>query len=290
MIYDSSANDFDRFDALNADLTAKRQSLADKKDEAEKERANLALLKTQASAEVQRLKDVEATRLQQQGVRDALIAEQARRKHDADRKKLLEGPTPTASPTGVTVADPTHVAADAGGDSGDATSSGVASRPELPDGGGGQTGGGGIGSMFSGSGNDYGGPGWVCPTGAAPAPFADTWGAPRSGGRRHQGVDMIGQRGIPVLAVVDGVAVPKTNVLGGTTISFTGADGNGYYYAHLDGYGQLGSVKAGTTIGYLGQSGNAQFSIAHLHFEIHPGEGQPVNPYPTVASHCPSAG
>ena len=122
------------------------------------------------------------------------------------------------------------------------------------------------------------------------APFADTWGAPRSGGRRHQGVDLIGTRGIPVLAVVDGVAEPHTNVLGGTTIWLTGADGNGYYYAHLDGYLQLGAVKAGTPIGILGQTGNAQFSIPHLHFEVHPGEGPAVNPYPTVAAHCPSIG
>src|SRR6185295_3739201 len=123
---------------------------------------------------------------------------------------------------------------------------------------------------------------------SAPAPFADTWGAPRSGGRRHQGVDMIGTRGIPVLAVVDGVAEARKNILGVTTIWLTGVDGNGYYYAHLDGYLKLVSVTAGTPIGILGQTGNAQFSIAHLHFEVHPGEGPAVNPYPTVAAHCPS--
>ena len=48
-------------------------------------------------------------------------------------------------------------------------------------------------------------------------------------------------------------------------------------------------MKADDAIGFLGQSGNAQFSIAHLHFEIHPGEGPAVNPYPTIAAHCPSA-
>jgi murein DD-endopeptidase MepM/ murein hydrolase activator NlpD len=101
---------------------------------------------------------------------------------------------------------------------------------------------------------------------------------------------MIGQRGIPVLAVVDGIAEPKTNALGGTTVWLTGVDGHKYYYAHLDGYAQLGSVKAGTPIGFLGQSGNAQFSIPHLHFEVHPGGGPAVNPYPTVAAHCPSLG
>ena len=295
VIYDSSANDFDRFDALNADLADKRLKLADKKGQAEKERVNLASLKDAASAEVQRLKDVEADRLKDESVRTALIAEQARRKRETDRTKLLNEPPPTIPTPADSVPTPSGKNAapadDNGGDSGNAVAStGVATRPSLPDAGGGQTGGGGNGSFPGGGGNDYAGPGWVCPTGASAAPFADTWGAPRSGGRRHQGVDMIGQRGIPVLAVVDGVAEPRTNALGGTTIWLTGVDGNGYYYAHLDGYKQLGSVTAGTPIGVLGQSGNAQFSIAHLHFEIHPGEGPAVNPYPTVAAHCPSLG
>jgi peptidoglycan LD-endopeptidase LytH len=285
VIYDSSANDFDRFDALNADLADKRLQLADKKDQAEKERVNLASLKDAAAAEVQRLKAVEADRLKDEAVRTALIAEFAARKRELDRKKLLSAP-PATIPA---LTDPVAGASAIGGDSGDDVSlSGVATRPSLPDAGGGQTGGGGNGSFPGGGGNDYGGPDWVCPTGSAPAPFADTWGAPRSGGRRHQGVDMIGTRGIPVLAVVDGVAEARQNILGGTTIWLTGVDGNGYYYAHLDGYLKLGSVTAGTPIGILGQTGNAQFSIPHLHFEVHPGEGAAVNPYPTVAAHCPS--
>ncbi len=296
VIYDSSANDFDRFDALNGDLADKRKELADKKEEAIKERANLAQLKDAASAEVQRLKDVEADRLKDEAVRTALIAEQARRKRETDRKQRLNAPAPTVpSPVDSeldTSANSNDNGGDAGGDAGDDVSplapTGAATRPSLPSGGGGQTGGGGNGSFPGGGGNDYAGPGWVCPTGSAPAPFADTWGAPRSGGRRHQGVDMIGQRGIPLLAVVDGVAEAKQNILGGTTIWFTGVDGNSYYYAHLDSYRQLGSVTAGTPIGTLGQSGNAQFSIPHLHFEIHPGGGPAVNPYQTVAAHCPA--
>jgi len=295
VIYDSSANDFDRFDALNADLADKRAKLVDKKAQAVQERANLASLKDAAFAEVQRLKDVEADRLKDQAVRTALIAENARRLREADSKKLLNAPLPTTPAPADVTADPSATAVDdnagdSGGDSGadPAALTGAATRPSLPNAGGGQTGGGGNGNS-PGGGNDYGTwPGWTCPTGAAPAPFADTWGAPRSGGRRHQGVDMIGQRGIPVLAVVDGVAEPKTNVLGGTTIWFSGVDGNKYYYAHLDNYGQLGAVKAGTTIGFLGQTGNAQFSIPHLHFEVHPGGGPAVNPTPTVAAHCPS--
>ena len=239
---------------------------------------------------MQRLKDVEADRLKDEAVRTALVAEQARRKREADRKRLLNAPAPTVPAPEASNGRPGATAVDDNGsDSGDdAAPTGAATRPSLPNAGGGQTGGGGNGSFPAVAATTTARPGWVCPTGSAPAPFADTWGAPRSGGRRHQGVDMIGQRGIPVLAVVDGVAEPRTNVLGGTTIWFSGVDGHKYYYAHLDGYPQLGSVTAGTPIGFLGQTGNAQFSIPHLHFEVHPFGGPAVNPYPTVAAHCPS--
>ena len=296
VIYDSSANDFDRFDALNADLADKRQQLADKKDEAVKERENLARLKDAASAEVQRLKDVEADRLEDEAVRVALVAEQERRKREAERKTAAERagtdrsraggrrrstiPSPRSGATAADSAMPTTPAP-----------TGVATRPSLPNAGGGQTGGGGTGSFPGGGGNDYGTwPGWVCPTGSAPAPFADTWGAPRSGGRRHQGVDMIGQRGIPVLAVVDGVAEPRTNVLGGTTIWFSGVDGHKYYYAHLDGYVQLGSVKAGTPIGSWARAATRSSASRTSTSRCIPFGGAAVNPYPTVAAHCPSFG
>ena len=135
VIYDSSANDFDRFDALNADLADKRAKLEDKKAQAEQERANLASLKDAASAEVQRLKDVEADRLKDEAVRTALIAEQARRKREADAKRLLAAPTAT-TPTQVDLTGGDPVAANAavddkGGDAGDDSGapSGVATRP-----------------------------------------------------------------------------------------------------------------------------------------------------------------
>ena len=116
--------------------------------------------------------------------------------------------------------------------------------------------------------------------------FSDTWGAPRSGGRQHQGVDIIGPKGTPLLAVVDGVASSREMELGGHTIHFVGADGNNYFYGHLDSYGTLGAVRAGDIIGYMGETGNARSSTPHLHFEIRPGGGAPVNPYPTVRAHC----
>ena len=117
--------------------------------------------------------------------------------------------------------------------------------------------------------------------------YSDTWGAPRSGGRRHQGVDLIARTGTPLVAVVSGSVRFSQNSLGGNAVWLTGVDGNKYYYAHLSRYeGSSRSVSQGEVIGYVGMTGNA--SVPHLHFEVHPGgEGSPAdNPYPMVALLC----
>jgi murein DD-endopeptidase MepM/ murein hydrolase activator NlpD len=125
---------------------------------------------------------------------------------------------------------------------------------------------------------------WLCPV-AGPNAFGDTWGAARSGGRTHQGVDMMSPFGTPLIAVVAGSVTMKTNNLGGNVIWLTGADGNKYYYAHLSSWeGSSRGVGAGEVIGYVGATGNT--SANHLHFEIHPGGGAAVNPYPTVRQYC----
>jgi murein DD-endopeptidase MepM/ murein hydrolase activator NlpD len=126
---------------------------------------------------------------------------------------------------------------------------------------------------------------WICPV-QGPHSFSNDWGQPRPGGRTHQGNDILAHRGTPVVASVSGVASANSNSLGGIAYFLHGSDGNTYYGAHLEGYGQLGAVQAGTVIGYVGNTGDAAGGPTHLHFEIHPGGGPAVNPYPTLVKYC----
>ncbi len=134
--------------------------------------------------------------------------------------------------------------------------------------------------------------------------FSDTYGAPRSGGRTHEGVDIIGDKMTPLVAAVDGTISflrHDASNLSGNMLTITDADGYLYHYIHLNndtpgsddganrydqafapGIEEGVEVVAGQLVGYLGDSGNAEYTVAHLHFEIEHPDRSNINPYPSV--------
>lgn len=129
----------------------------------------------------------------------------------------------------------------------------------------------------------------ACPIGT-PRSYSDSWGAPRSGGRRHKGTDIMSTRGTPIYAYESG-SITRTNNsrVGGISIYLRGDSGNLYYYTHLQGY--VSGLSAGQRVGvgqhiaFNGDTGNAR-GMPHLHFEVMPGGGGNVNPYPYVRRAC----
>ncbi|MFP5321936.1 MAG: peptidoglycan DD-metalloendopeptidase family protein [Acidimicrobiia bacterium] len=129
--------------------------------------------------------------------------------------------------------------------------------------------------------------GFVFPVGE-PYSFIDSWGFPRMVGTEyqhgHQGVDIMAPFGTPLYAVERGIITRVgVDVLGGTKLWLKGQSGTYYYYAHLQSYAEGmvegALVNAGDLVGYVGDTGNAQGGAPHLHFQVHPGGGEPVNPY-----------
>ncbi len=122
---------------------------------------------------------------------------------------------------------------------------------------------------------------WTCPVPGAQ--YFNDWGFPRSAGRFHEGNDLFASRGTPVLAPVSGTVLFQQGPIGGLQFRLYGDDGTTYIGSHLDTMGGTdGYVAAGSALGTVGDTGNAIGSRPHLHFEMRPGDGPAVNPYPTL--------
>ena len=132
--------------------------------------------------------------------------------------------------------------------------------------------------------------GMFCPV-AGPVHFTSDWGFPRSGGRTHKGTDLFARHGTPLVAVESGVIMRVANTdtgLGGITLWLRGASGTEYYYAHnsLNAVAPGDRVSGGQVVAYLGATGNAAGTPPHLHFQLHPGGGDPTNPFPVLSAVC----
>ena len=123
-----------------------------------------------------------------------------------------------------------------------------------------------------------------------PCSFENTWHAPRGGGRQHLGVDIIAKEGNLLYAVADGtitkIYTVGTDKLAGNGVRLTMADGTYFFYGHMsrvaDGITVGTKVKAGQVVGYNGKTGAT--NTPHLHFEVHPGGGDAVDPTNIVAA------
>jgi len=133
------------------------------------------------------------------------------------------------------------------------------------------------------------------------ASFSDDFGDARGQGS-HEGIDILAPKQSPVVAAEDGkVRVHTTSARAGCMLYLYGESGTTYLYIHLNndltkGNDNTGKcipgiayakglkngekVAAGEPIAFNGDSGDADGIAPHLHFEVHPNDGEAVNPYP----------
>ncbi len=117
--------------------------------------------------------------------------------------------------------------------------------------------------------------------------YGDRFGAPRSGGRVHEGQDLPADCGTPLVAARGGkvAATGYSDALYGYYVLIDGlATDTDYFYAHLQSPTPLHQgerVRTGERIGEVGKTGNARGEFCQLHFELWPNgyhQGGPVDP------------
>jgi hypothetical protein len=135
------------------------------------------------------------------------------------------------------------------------------------------------------------------------AQLTDDFGAPRAQGS-HQGNDILAPRHALALAAEAGkVRFQAGSTRGGCMLYLDGRSGTTYVYIHLNNDLTAGNdnrggcrmgvafprglksgarVAAGQPVGFVGDSGDADGIQPHLHFEVRPGGGRAVNPYPLL--------
>jgi len=267
--------ELDDFDAVMKDVRAQRADLERQIDATTQARQQYEDLKAYAEAEIVKLAEIEKQRLADVAVQRELERQrQAKLAQEASAARQLEASNAAAAAAGAAAVAPS-TANSSSSSSTNTTEGAAAPAPTAAP---------APAPVPAGPAPSNAGSGIVCPV-AGSHVFSDTWGAARSGGRSHEGVDMMAPRGTPLVAVESGYAQFKTTRLGGNSVWVGGASGTRYFYAHLSAWeGSSRNVSKGEVIGYVGATGNT--SANHLHFEVHPGGGRAVNPYPYVRAVC----
>ncbi|MEA2428858.1 MAG: peptidoglycan LD-endopeptidase LytH, partial [Thermoleophilaceae bacterium] len=115
--------------------------------------------------------------------------------------------------------------------------------------------------------------------------FTDTFGAARADTGFHEGNDIFATAGTPAVAVCDGsLNRVGTLPISGNRLWVKCKTGDSFFYAHLSAFAtdshNGAKVTSGQVVGFVGSTGDAEQTPPHLHFEVHPGDGKAVDPYP----------
>ncbi len=132
------------------------------------------------------------------------------------------------------------------------------------------------------------------------ASFGNDFGDARGQGS-HEGIDIMApRRALAVAAEAGTVTLWTTSARAGCMLYLYGESGTTYLYIHLNndlgkgndnaggcvpgvayapGLRNGARVEAGEPVGFVGDSGDADGISPHLHFELHPGGGDPANPF-----------
>lgn len=119
--------------------------------------------------------------------------------------------------------------------------------------------------------------------------ISPNFGDARSGGRSHEGEDIMATRGTPIVSPTEAVVLRTGEGSSeGLYVYTANPGGETFVYMHLDRIGEgvdKGDVlEKGDLIGYVGNTGNAITTLPHLHFEIHDANGNPTDPYPRITA------
>ncbi len=119
--------------------------------------------------------------------------------------------------------------------------------------------------------------------------FIGTFGAPRTGGRIHEGFDVTAACGTPLVAVRAGTVLRAAYdpALKGHFVVIKGrSERRTYLYAHLTRAPPVRAgqkIRAGRRLGTVGQTGNAASTPCHLHIEVR-SRGRLLDPGPLLFS------
>ncbi len=105
--------------------------------------------------------------------------------------------------------------------------------------------------------------------------------------RVHTGTDFAADLGTPIRSVMKGEVVGAESAGAyGRQVRVRHEDGTETWYNHMSKFSvSVGeTVYAGDQVGAVGMSGNT--TGPHLHFEVRPGGGDPINPIPWLRNHC----